>query len=261
VTPPATRHRHTIGINRRELLQVGYSGLLGLGLSSLPAAAAPAPTGRAGRKPKSVIIVFLTGAPSHIDMFDLKPDAPPEVRGEFKPVATKVPGVQVSEHLPHLAARADRYAVVRSLSHRENNHLVATHHVLTGYQQPGAFFDKVASRSDWPCYSSGLSYLRPRNDGIPGGVNLPTFLVEGPLTWPGQHAGFLGCGTTPGRSPATPTPPTSAWTACGSPRDSRSVGSTTGGRCSNRSTASSRPWPNWPRAGVCRTSNRRRSRS
>ncbi|HKI37655.1 MAG TPA: DUF1501 domain-containing protein [Gemmataceae bacterium] len=192
MTPPATRHRHTIGINRRELLQVGYSGLLGLGLSSLPAAAAPAPTGRAGRKPKSVIIVFLTGAPSHIDMFDLKPDAPPEVRGEFKPVATKVPGVQVSEHLPHLAARADRYAVVRSLSHRENNHLVATHHVLTGYQQPGAFFDKVASRSDWPCYSSGLSYLRPRNDGIPGGVNLPTFLVEGPLTWPGQHAGFLG---------------------------------------------------------------------
>src|SRR6185312_14733765 len=94
--------------------------------------------------------------------------------------------------LPRLAARANKYALVRSLAHRENNHLVATHHVLTGYPQPGAFFDKVASRDDWPCYSSALHHLRPRQDGIPTGVNLPTFLMEGPLTWPGQHAGFLG---------------------------------------------------------------------
>ncbi len=122
----------------------------------------------------------------------MKPDAPPEVRGEFKPIATSVPGLQVCEHLPRLAARAHKYALVRSLAHRENNHLVATHHLLTGHQQPGAFFDKVASRDDWPCYASTLSHLKPRNDGIPSGVHLPTFLVEGPLTWPGQHAGFLG---------------------------------------------------------------------
>jgi hypothetical protein len=94
--------------------------------------------------------------------------------------------------LPRLAARADKYALIRSLAHRENNHLVATHHLLTGNQQPGAFFDKVASRDDWPCYSSTLHFFHPRNDGLPSGVNLPTFLVEGPLTWPGQHAGFLG---------------------------------------------------------------------
>jgi hypothetical protein len=122
----------------------------------------------------------------------MKPEAPPEIRGEFKAIATKVPGLQICEHLPRLAARADKYALVRSLAHRENNHLVATHHLLTGYQQPGAFFDKVASRDDWPAYSSALHYLKPRNDGIPTGINLPTFLVEGPLTWPGQHAGFLG---------------------------------------------------------------------
>src|SRR5205823_6838921 len=126
------------------------------------------------------------------DMFDMKPDAPPEVRGEFKPIATKLPGIHVCEHLPRLAARADRYTLVRSLAHRENNHLVATHHVLTGHPQPGAFFDKVASRDDWPSFASALDYLRPRHDGIPCGINLPTFLVEGPLTWPGQHAGFLG---------------------------------------------------------------------
>jgi uncharacterized protein (DUF1501 family) len=189
VTSPAFPHRHTIGLHRREFLQVGYSALLGVGLSSLAKAAKSAGP---SRRPKSVIIVFLTGAASHIDTFDPKPDAPPEVRGDFKPIATPVAGLHVGEHLPRLAARADKYAVVRSLSHRENNHLVATHHVLTGYAQPGAFFDKVASRTDWPCYSSGLSCLRPRNDGLPSGVNLPTFLVEGPLTWPGQHAGFLG---------------------------------------------------------------------
>jgi hypothetical protein len=181
-------HRHPTGITRREVLQVGYSGLLGLGLSSLPA---PLSAAKA-RTPKSMILVFLTGGPSHHDTFDLKPDAPAEVRGEFKPIATKVPGTHISEHLPLLAARANKYAIVRSLAHRENNHLVATHHMLTGHQQPGAFFDKVASRDDWPAYSSGVNYLRPRENGVPGGVNLPTFLMEGPLTWPGQHAGFLG---------------------------------------------------------------------
>jgi hypothetical protein len=180
-SPAPAGHRHSIGINRRELLQVGYSGLLGIGLPSLLAnrsAAAPASRvdGKAPRTPKSVILVFLTGAPSHLDTFDMKPEAPPEVRGEFKAIASALPGFPISEHLPRLAARARKYAIVRSLSHRENNHLVATHHVLTGYKQPGAFFDKVASRDDWPCYASGRA----------------TFLMEGPLIWPGQHAGFLG---------------------------------------------------------------------
>jgi uncharacterized protein (DUF1501 family) len=188
--------RFGYGINRREWLQVGCSGVLGIGLSSLMGQAAGAAVkrshARSARKAKSIILVFLTGAPSHLDTFDPKPDAPKEICGEFKTIATKVPGLHVSEHLPYLAARADRYALIRSLSHRENNHLVATHHVLTGHMQPGAFFDKVASRDDWPCYSSALDYLAPRNDGIPNGVNLPTFLMEGPLTWPGQHAGFLG---------------------------------------------------------------------
>jgi hypothetical protein len=171
-------------------LQVGYSGLLGIGLSSLFERQAHA--GQPNARPKSVIIVFLTGAASHLDMFDMKPEAPDAIRGEFQPISTRVPGLHICEHLPRLAARSDKYAVVRSLSHRENNHLVATHHVLTGHPQPGAFFDKIASRDDWPCYSSTVDYLRPRNDGLPSGVNVPTFLMEGPLVWPGQYAGFLG---------------------------------------------------------------------
>ena len=189
--------RQRPGISRREWLQVGYSGLLGIGLPSLFAARAAAaadkrsPSRSSGRA-KSVILVYLTGGPPHHDTFDPKPEAPPEVRGEFKPIHTSVAGIHISEHLPHLAALAHKYAVIRSLAHRENNHLVATHHVLTGHTQPGAFFDKVASRDDWPSYAATLDYLRPRHDGLPTGVNLPTFLVEGPLTWPGQHAGFLG---------------------------------------------------------------------
>jgi len=167
--------------------------MLGLGLSSLLAKPVTAtPPRREGQRAKSVIIVFLTGAPSHLDMFDMKPDAPAEIRGEFRPISTSVPGTHVCEHLPRLAARADKYAIVRTLSHREYNHLVATHHALTGHPQPGAFFDKIASRDDWPSYASALDNLRPRNDGIPSGVNLPTFLMEGPLVWPGQHAGILG---------------------------------------------------------------------
>jgi uncharacterized protein (DUF1501 family) len=190
---PRPPHRHTAGLTRRELLQVGYSGLLGIGLSSLAAhSSAGGEPARPARKGKSLILVFLTGAASHLDTFDPKPDAPAEVRGDFRALPTKLAGVRFSEHLPRLAARNDRYALVRSLSHRENNHLVATHHVLTGHPQPGAFFDKIASRDDWPCYSSALDYLRPRDDGVPSGVNLPTFLMEGPLVWPGQHAGFLG---------------------------------------------------------------------
>ena len=91
-----------------------------------------------------------------------------------------------------LARQADRLAVVRTMSHKHANHLNATHWVLTGQSQPGAFFDKIASRDDYPCYASSLSYLKPRDDGLPGGVMLPTYLMQGPLTWPGQHAGFLG---------------------------------------------------------------------
>jgi uncharacterized protein DUF1501 len=203
-------HRHLAGLSRRELLQAGYSGLLGLGLPSLLAGRA-----RAAEEPgpdtkcvaKSLVIVFLTGAASHHDTFDMKPDAPAEIRGEFHPIATSVPGYQICEHLPQLAARAHKYAVVRTFSHHDNNHLMSTHHVLTGEKQPGGFFDKVASRDDWPSYSAALSFLRPRNDGLPSGVNLPTFLREGPLTWPGQHAGFLGPNYDPWQITGDPNKP------------------------------------------------------
>jgi uncharacterized protein (DUF1501 family) len=185
-------HRHAVGIARREFLQVGFSGFLGLGLPSLLAGRALGAQGQPSPRARSMILVFLTGGLSHIDSLDPKPDAPEGIRGEFKPIATKAGGVRICEHLPQLAARADQFAIVRSLAHQHTNHLNATHWLLTGHAQPGAFFDKIASRDDHPCYASALDYLRPRSDGIPSGVMLPTYLMEGPLLWPGQHAGFLG---------------------------------------------------------------------
>ena len=207
----ASGHRHQRGLTRREVLQVGYSGLLGMGLSSFLAQQAAASRvripGRAARTTKSVIIVYLTGAPSHHDTFDMKPEAPAEVRGEFKTITASTPGLHICEHLPELAARSHLYSVVRSLSHGENNHLVATHHVLTGNKQPGAFFDKIASRDDFPSYASACDYFHPRADGIPTGVNLPTFLREGPLVWPGQYAGFLGAKHDPWQIARDPNKP------------------------------------------------------
>lgn len=199
----SSKHRHPAGITRRELVQVGYSGLLGVGLASLGANAA------ASRKPKSVILVFLTGAASHIDTFDPKPDAPVEIRGEFSVAKTPVPGTFVTDQLPKLAERADRYALVRTLAHKDNNHTAATHHVICGALQPNVRFDKPLSREDWPCYAAGLNYLRPRTDGVPSGVTLPTFLQDNGagLVWPGQHGGFLGPRHDPWQIQADPSKP------------------------------------------------------
>jgi hypothetical protein len=187
-------------LHRRELLQVGVSSLLGISLPALYAGRAVASRTADQGRSRSVILVLLTGGPSHLDTLDLKPEAPAEMRGEFKPIATAVPGIQICEHLPLLAARMGRWALVRSLSHGENGHLPATHRLLTGAPMPnqrGSDLDNVLSRRDWPCYAAGLSFLRPRRDGLPAGVTLPHSLIEGPLTWPGQHAGLLGPGYDP----------------------------------------------------------------
>lgn len=182
-------------LTRKAFLQVGFSGLLGLGLADVLAGrqatgAEQAPGTLSGRA-KSVILVFLTGAPSHQDIWDLKPDAPVEVRGEFQPIDTNVGGVRVGPHIPKLAQVADKYAIVRSMTHALPGHEQGTHYVLTGINQlpPGA--THMASRHDWPCYSAGLQAFRPRSDGLPSGVMLPTYLHNG-YGFSGQTGGFMG---------------------------------------------------------------------
>jgi Protein of unknown function (DUF1501) len=182
--------------SRRAFIEVGGSTVAGLGLAHLfahPAGAAGSTRNESSGR--SVILVNLTGGMSHLDSLDPKPDAPAEVRGEFRPMATSVAGIQICEHLPMLAARMKHWALVRSMSHGENGHLPGTHRLLTGATMPlqrQTDLDNVLSRRDWPCYAAGLDAVRPRQDGVPNGVTLPHSLIEGPLTWPGQHAGFLG---------------------------------------------------------------------
>lgn len=190
-------------VDRRHFLQLGTAGVVGASWPMVAAAAgkvtdADATTNKmpgAGRA-KSVLIVLLSGGPSQLDTLDPKPEAPAEVRGEFSTIGTTISGVRVCEHLPKLAQQTQRWSIIRTLAHREHNHLLATHVALTGRPTPlprgGSDLDRVESRNDFPNYASALDFVRPKEDGIPTGVSLPNYLIEGPLTWPGQHAGFLG---------------------------------------------------------------------
>lgn len=181
-------------LDRRQFLRVGAAGVVGSAIP-LPGDAVMAANAGTGRA-KSVLIVWLSGGPSQLDTFDPKPEAPAEIRGEFFPIGTTVSGVAVCEHLPKLAQQMARWTIVRTLAHVEQNHLLATHVALTGRPTPvprgGTDLDRVESRHDFPNFASALDYIRPRRDGIPTGVSLPNYFIEGPLIWPGQYAGFLG---------------------------------------------------------------------
>lgn len=201
--------------NRRGFFRVGTAGVFAWGLPKVGFAAFPSATAETSidgfGRAKSVLLVMLSGGPSQLDTVDPKPDAPSEVRGEFTTISTAIPGVAICEHLPRLAQQLSRWAVVRTLAHREHNHLLATHIALTGRPTPlprgGSDLDRVESRSDFPNMAAALDHIRPRTDGIPSGVSLPNYLIEGPLTWPGQHAGFLGAKHDPWQIQGDPSQP------------------------------------------------------
>ena len=182
--------------NRRGLLHATAAGVVGSLLPTQQNVLLGDTKQQDKGRAKSVLHVHLSGGASQLDMLDPKPAAPAEVRGEFKPIATTVPGIAVCEHLPGLAKQMQRWAIIRTLAHREHNHLLATHVALTGRPTPiprgGTDLDRVESRNDFPNFAAALDFIRPRTDGIPTAVSLPNYFIEGPLTWPGQHAGFLG---------------------------------------------------------------------
>lgn len=189
-------HEPLYGFDRRRFLRAGAGGVVAATVPFAGRIRAGEGNDPGAGKAKSVMIVLLSGGPSQLDMWDPKPEGPAEVRGEFKTISTTIPGVAVCEHMPRFAQQTDRWCIVRSMAHREHNHLLATHVALTGRPTPvprgGTDLDRVETRGDFPNYAAALDYIRPRNDGIPTGVTLPNYLIEGPLTWPGQHAGFLG---------------------------------------------------------------------
>ena len=176
------------GWTRRDCLRFGLGGALGL-LGG--AARADAAEGRSFGRAKACILVYLFGGPSHIDVWDMKPDAPPEVRGEFKPIATNVPGVRITEHLPRLAQLADQYALIRSLAHGDNAHGSAGHTMLTG-RRPCALGEVGPNADDFPHYGAVLTRLRPGPPAVPPFVALPWAITTSTNIVPGQNGGFLG---------------------------------------------------------------------
>jgi hypothetical protein len=151
-------------------------------------------------KAKSCIVVFLFGAPAHQDTWDMKPDAPSEMRGEFKPISTSVPGIVVCEHLPRLAQIANRLAIVRSVTHPDNTHTVAMHYMLTGTRHVAPSTNPRNGPGDFPTYGAVMNYVRPAATAIPCSVSLnaPANQVSaGNFIFPGFFAGFLGSAHDP----------------------------------------------------------------
>ena len=189
------------GITRREALRIGGLAFTGLAWSDLLARESHPGRSRGSArqgsfgKAKACIVVFNYGGPSHIDTFDLKPDAPAEIRGEFRPIATRVPGVSISEHLPRLARSAERYAVIRSVHHRDNDHAIGAYLALTGYSHPrndvlGIEFP--ASPQDLPSIGSVISKVRPADGSMFSYVTLGDLRHFGHNDSLGQNAGCLG---------------------------------------------------------------------
>src|SRR6516162_10107115 len=113
-------------MGRREFLRAGSVPLVGLGLPQLLNARAAAQAAAVKAKAKACILLFMWGGPAHQDTWDMKPDALAEYRGEFKPIRTSIPGIQICEHLPHLARQVDKLAIIRSMSHTDVDHTTGT---------------------------------------------------------------------------------------------------------------------------------------
>jgi hypothetical protein len=197
--------------DRRRFLRWATRGTLGLSLplllrlSERTAAAAPLPgsAATAGRTPriKSCIVVFYYGGPSHIDTLDMKPQAPAEVRGEFQPIATSVPGLSICEHLPHLARVMHRVTLVRSLHHAMRLHdaaCVVTHTGRPPARGDGEFFAAPPDASMHPVIGAALTHVRAAHDAPVPHAALP-FVINNVVPVPCQSGGFLGASCDPFR--------------------------------------------------------------
>ncbi len=178
-------------VARREFMRIGGLGLGGLGLADLLRHEATAGASVAER---SVIYLFQSGGPAQHETFDLKPDAPSTVRGEFQPIDTVTPGLRICEHLPKLAARSSKFALLRSFSHGSNDHTLGHHIMLTGYDTMPVGFDPMRpTANDWPSLGTVVNYtFRARATEIPPSVILPLYLVHRTgRAIPGQLSGRM----------------------------------------------------------------------
>lgn len=169
-------HRNCEGITRRDCLKLGLGTVLGGGLAQALQFRSFAATGNA--QATSCILVWLDGGPSHYETFDPKPEAPQEIRGEFKPIPTKVPGLLYSEHMEKLAAIADKTSLVRSIRHNQGNHGAGNHYLMTG-APPRIPVGCGAFVSFHPSYGSVTAYEKQTDSGLPAYFSLPRMSRSG----------------------------------------------------------------------------------
>jgi hypothetical protein len=199
---PGSSSRFCDGVLRREFLQIGGLGAAGLALPDLLRARASEgspPSGLGKGRAKSGILLFMGGGPPQMDTFDLKPDAPAEVRGEFPPIATSVPGTQISSLLPSLAQQAHRYAIIRTVSDEYTGgaHGQSVYLALTGHKNPRVSGDDIRPASDdYPCIGSAVARLHDGGNALPPHVWL---LDMHRRTFAGEGGGFLGQACDPFR--------------------------------------------------------------
>lgn len=190
------------------MLQAGSIGLLGLGLNHVSAlkAADSSTIAAGGGRAKSVIFVFLSGGLTQHDSFDPKPDAPADIRGEFAAIDTRTPGVQVSEHLPLLAARSHMWGAIRSLTTPHNQHSEGHTSILTGRtEMPPAYSAVLPQPTDWPSIASVAGSALTQRNNLPPAVVLPERLIHRTgRTIPGQFGGQMGSKRDPWFVEASP---------------------------------------------------------
>ena len=208
---------HSTPVSRRHALKVGGLGLLGLTLPGLLRAESLAPA-KIKARAKSVIFLFQFGGPSHIDMFDMKPEAPEGIRGPHKPIASKADGIQVSEHLPKTARIMDRVTLIRSMTHTMKNHNSAAYYALSGHAPPSDDQRLRDSIDLFPGYGSVVDKLAPVAGEMPTAISYPHVISDGSVT-PGQHASFLGKGHDPLLVLQDPNSPTFALPELSLPQD------------------------------------------
>lgn len=170
-----TRTDYCDGLQRRDMLRIGAAGLFGTGVSLPQILAGQAAAAEAGKPTKdlSMIVLFLQGGLATIDTWDMKPNAPSEFRGEFDPIDTNVPGIQLCEHLPGLAQQMDKFSVVRSFGHSNSGHGPADHWMLTGYAPVAGFNGGLKPNNQKPAHGSVIArQLGPRGS-VPPYVCLP----------------------------------------------------------------------------------------
>src|SRR5207244_2525722 len=185
---------NALRVSRRHALKVGGLGLLGLTMPSLlRAAEVQGSKLKSSIKPraKSVIFLFQYGGPSHIDMFDMKPNAPERIRGPHKAIASNADGIQVNEHLPRVSKIMDKVTLIRSVHHTMKNHNSAGYYALTGHPPPSDDQRLRDSLDLYPAYGSMVDKLAPVHEDMPTFVAYPHVISDGSIT-PGQHASFLG---------------------------------------------------------------------